>query len=138
MFVNGLNIVRAQSGPIGRIIACYKKPFPIEQFPTVQIRCFILPEIPAAMVSQVGAKSLEICPDQWCASTSAIWILSGDYRVPHTIATFQRGKTAKRLRHGKEHGEHGKKRFRVLPVFFRGGAGGCRSESRAMHLSPAV
>jgi hypothetical protein len=39
---------------------------------------FVLPEISAAMVSQVGAKSLEICPDQSCKSTSASWVLPGD------------------------------------------------------------
>jgi hypothetical protein len=38
----------------------------------------ILPEIPAVMVSQVGAKSLEICADQLRMSASAILVLSGD------------------------------------------------------------
>jgi hypothetical protein len=48
--------------------------------------------------------------------------ISRDYRVPHIIATFQRWKTAKRLRHGKDHGEHGNKLFCVLRVSFRGRA----------------
>jgi len=58
MFANDPNIAKAQSEPIGRIIAWFEKPSPIEQIPNIRIRCFmfILPGIPAGIVSHVSGK----------------------------------------------------------------------------------
>jgi hypothetical protein len=58
MFANNLNTVKAQSGPIGRMIAFYLQAISYRSVPDRSARMSdaILPEIPPVMVSQVGAK----------------------------------------------------------------------------------
>jgi hypothetical protein len=56
MFPNDLNIIEAQSGPIGRIIACFLKAVSYRAIPDCPDKMFyaISSEISDVMISQVG------------------------------------------------------------------------------------